>query len=56
MVYLNKFHENIKFTYEAEHNVKISFLDLLLRRNDGKLEMIVFRKETNAPITRNKGH
>ena len=50
MVYLNKFYENIKFTYEAQHNVKISFLDLLLTRNDGKLEMIVFRKETNKDI------
>ena len=50
VVYLNKFHENIKFTYEAEYNVKISFLDLLLTRNDGKLEMIVFWKETSKDI------
>ena len=25
---LNKFHENIKFTYEVEHNGKTSFLDV----------------------------
>ena len=34
---LNKFHENIKFTYEVEHNGKISFLDVLLMRSNGKL-------------------
>ena len=32
---LNKFHENIKFTYEVGHNGKISFLDFLLMRNNG---------------------
>ena len=45
--------------------VKISFLDVLLMRNNGKLETTVFRKETNnnvylhwrsfAPITWKKG-
>ena len=58
---LNKFYENIKFTYEVERNGKISFLDILLIRNNGKLETTVFHKETNddkylhwryfAPIT-----
>ena len=43
---LNKFHENIKFTYEVEHNGKISFSDVLLMRCHGKLETTVFRKET----------
>ena len=32
---LNKFHENIKFTYEVGDNGKISFLDFLLMRNNG---------------------
>ena len=32
---LNKFHQNIKFTYEVEHNGKISFLDVLLMRCNG---------------------
>ena len=35
---LNKFHENIEFTYEVEHNGKISFSDVLLMRSNGKLE------------------
>ena len=62
---LNEFHQNIKFTYEVEHKGKISFLDVLLIRCDGKLKTTVFRKETNndiylhwrffAPITWKKG-
>ena len=62
---LNKFHQNIKFTYEVEHNGKISFLDVLLMSCNGKLETTVFRKETNndiylhwrsfAPMTWKKG-
>ena len=47
---LNKFHQNIKFTYEVEHNGQISFLDVLLIRCNGKLETTVFRKETNNNI------
>ena len=47
---LNKFHQNIKFTFEVKHNGKISFLDVLLMRCNGKLETTVFRKETNNDI------
>ena len=47
---LNKFHQNIKFTYEVEHNGKISFLDDLLMRWNGKLETTTFGKETNSDI------
>ena len=47
---LNKFHQNIKLTYEVEHNGKISFLDVLVMRCNEKLETIVFRKETNNEI------
>ena len=47
---LNEFHQNVKFTYEIEHNGKISFLDVLLMRCNGKLETTVFRKETNNGI------
>ena len=61
----SKFHQNIKFTYEVEHNGMISFLDILLMRCNGELETTVFRKETNndiylhwrsfAPMTWKKG-
>ena len=47
---LNKFHKNMKSTYEVEHNGKTSFVDLLLMRIHGKLETTVFRKETNNDI------
>ena len=47
---LNKFHQNINFTYEVEHTGKISFLDVLLMRCNRKLEVPVFRKETNNDI------
>ena len=49
---LNKFHKNMKFTYEVEHNGKTSFLDVLLMRIHGKLETTVFRKETNNVIVK----
>ena len=47
---LNKFHDNIKFTHEVEHNGKISFLDVLLTRSNRKLETTIFCKETNNDI------
>ena len=62
---LNKYHENIKFTCAVERNGKISFLDVLLMGNNGKLETTVFCKKTSnniyfhwrsfAPITWKKG-
>ena len=47
---LNKFHENIKFPNEGEHNGKISFLDVLLMKSNGKLETTVSRKKTNSDM------
>ena len=47
---LNKFHENIKFSYEVEHDGKASFLDVVLMKNNWKLETTVFCKETNNEI------
>ena len=47
---LNNLHQNIKFTYEVEQNGKISFLDALLMRRNGKLDTTVFRNETNNHI------
>ena len=45
---LTKFQERTKFTYKEEHNGKISFLEVLLIRSNGKLERTVFCKEKIA--------
>ena len=42
---LNKFHQNIKFTYEVQHNGKIPFLAVLSMRCNGKLKTTLFRKQ-----------
>ena len=38
---LNKFHENIKIIHEVENNVKVSFLNVLLLKSNGKLKTTV---------------
>ena len=47
---LNSYHSNIKFTYEKESLYKIPFLDVLITRENGKLETQVYRKPTSTNI------
>lgn len=47
---LNSFHKNIQFTYELETNNKISFLDVLLIRENNTLETTIYRKGTNTGV------
>ena len=48
---LNSFHENIKFTYKLEQYNNISFLDVLItRENDGKIKTGVYRKPTHTDV------
>ena len=47
---LNKFHNNITFTYEDETNNMISFLDVLLIKRDDSIDLAVYRKETNTDL------
>ena len=44
---LKKFYQKKEFTSKVEHNGKISFLDVLLMRCNGKLETTIFCKENN---------
>ncbi|MEL6606615.1 MAG: reverse transcriptase domain-containing protein, partial [Cyanobacteria bacterium J06614_10] len=44
--YVNTIHQNIKFTLDVENNGKISFLDILISRANGRFETGVFRKGT----------
>ena len=47
---LNSYHTNIKFTIEIESENKISFLDVLLIRNNSLISTKVYRKNTNTDI------
>lgn len=47
---LNLANEAIKFTCEIETGGKLPFLDVLVIRNEKKLEFDVYRKPTDAPI------
>ena len=44
--HINDLHQNIKFTMEEESNRELSFLDTLLKRNNGEIYVLVYRKPT----------
>ena len=44
--FVNSFHSNIKFTKEEESDNKLSFLDILVTRENGQLSTGIFRKKT----------
>lgn len=46
--FLKKLHETIKFTVEKERDNILPFLDLMLTRNNEKIEISVYRKPTNT--------
>lgn len=45
---INSQHQSIKFTYELESNQKLPFLDLMIIRNQEKIEFDIYRKSTNT--------
>lgn len=54
---INSQHPKIKFTVEREHENKLPFLDVLLTRKNGKIEVSVYRKHTNTDrYTTNDSH
>ena len=46
LVLINKCHPNIKFTYESEINSELSFLDVLIKRENNKFVTTVYKKPT----------
>ena len=45
---INNLHQNIKFTLEEERNGELAFLDILLKRNNGEIYVLVYRKTTHT--------
>ena len=46
--HINNLHQNIKFTMEKEINGVLAFLHTLLKRNNGKISVLVYRKPTHT--------
>ena len=46
--YINNLYQNINFTMEEESDADLAFLDTLLKQNNGKIFVLVFKKPTNA--------
>ena len=46
--HINNLHQNIKFTMEEEKNGELAFLDTLLKRNNGEIFVLVYRKPTHT--------
>ena len=42
--HINNLHQNIKFTIQEESNVELAFLNTLLKHNNGKISVLVYRK------------
>ena len=41
--HINNLHQNIKFTMEEESNGELAFLATLLKRNNGKISVLVYK-------------
>jgi Reverse transcriptase (RNA-dependent DNA polymerase) len=48
--YMNSLHSNVKFTMEKEQDKKLSFLDLLIERKNGRYETEIYRKKTDTGL------
>ena len=41
-------HQNIKLTMEEESNGELALLDTLLKRNNGEISVLIYRKPTHT--------
>ena len=46
--HIKNLHQNIKFTMKEESNGERAFLDTLLKRNNGEIPVLVYRKPTHT--------
>ena len=46
--HINNLHQNIKFAMEEESSGELAFLDTLLKQNNGKISVLVYRKPTHT--------
>ena len=46
--HINNLHQNIKFTMKEESNRELTFLDTLLKRNNGEISVLVYRKPAHT--------
>ena len=46
--HINNLPQNIKFTMEEESNGELAFLGTLLKRNNGEITVLVYRKSTHT--------
>ena len=46
--HINNLHQIIKFNIEEESNGELAFLDTLLKRNNGEISVLVYRKPTHT--------
>ena len=51
--YINSRHSNMTFTYEVEEDNKLSFLDVLVSREEGKFNTSLYRKPTFSGLYTN---
>ena len=48
--YMKSCHQNIKFTFEEEHNNEIAFLDISITGGGNELQTSLFRKKTFSGV------
>ena len=46
--HINNLHQNINFTIEEESNGELALLDTLLKRNNGQISVLVYRKPSHT--------